>query len=142
MFLASLFTCGTLLGDMSTMYEPCAHGSLGEVLQIRLDRCVLTTRCSVLCGGDSRTFGNEFGDLAAGRVSADVAAGAVPVRLAQFAFEDLAGAGDGQRVGEGDAAGELVAGDLSAAELPQFLAGDFPARLQDHDGVHPLAPCR
>jgi len=63
---ASLFTCGTLFGDMSTMYEPCAHGSLGEVLQIRLDRRVLTTRCSVLCGGDSRTFGNEFGELASG----------------------------------------------------------------------------
>jgi hypothetical protein len=99
-------------------------------------------RCSVLCGGCLRTFGSELG-LTRGRgVSADVAVGGVPVLLAEFAFEDLPGAGDGQRVDEGYAAGQLVAGDLAAAELPQLLAGGFPTGLQDHDGVYPFAPLR
>ena len=72
-------------------------------------------------------------------MSADVAAGAVPVLLAQFAFEDLAGAGDGQRVGEGDAARQFVAGDRAAAELAQLLTGNLAAGLQDDDDMRAFA---
>src|SRR5689334_16921506 len=72
--------------------------------------------------------------------SADVGVGGVPVLAAQFSLEDLAGAGRGQRVGEGDAARQLVTGEVPPAELLQFLAGSVLAGLPDDDGVHPFAP--
>src|SRR5271165_1821712 len=73
--------------------------------------------------------------------SVDLSAAALPMRRAQFAFEYLAGAGDGERLAaQFDAARTLVAGDQVVAVSDEFLGRQPVAVFEDGDGVHRLAP--
>src|SRR5438093_7268193 len=63
-----------------------------------------------------------------------------PERLAQRAFQDLAGARLRQLVGERHRARHLVAREMGAREGGQLVRGDrLPGAWHDHR-VHPLAP--
>src|SRR6185437_5098004 len=72
--------------------------------------------------------------------SGDAAVGAGPVLGAEFAFEDLAGTGYRESVGDLEAPGCLVAGDQRLDVIAQVLGGQGRAGAQHDDGVHALAP--
>src|SRR5205823_1904188 len=70
----------------------------------------------------------------------DVALAALPVGLAQFALEQLAGWVAGEDLGEVDRRRALEAGELVAAELDQLGVGDVDALGLHHDCLHGLTP--
>src|SRR5262245_24350915 len=73
--------------------------------------------------------------------SADAPLAVLPERLSQLALQDLAGAGERQRlVADLDAARAFVAGDQRLAELHQFVRHGLRAGLGHHGGVDLLTP--
>ncbi len=65
----------------------------------------------------------------------------LPERRPQLALENLAGAGQRQRLlADVDTARALVAGDQGLGELDQFAGRDLRAALGHHHGMHLLAP--